>query len=165
MNTRPSVLLSVGLLAFGLAGCTTGEANTTPDSGMEAPASEAMPEAMSGDHMMASPEGDGPRMATSTGGSHVTLVVTPNHVVAGPMSLEISVHSSDGSAIASSVDLASPSMPMHGVVRYPVTDGKVDFEIPMEGDWVVYVNLDGTGNDAAEFVFQVAPNSEGGHVH
>lgn len=163
----------MGWLAFGLAGCTTGEANTTPDSGMEALASEAMPgamsetmsETMSGDHMMASAEDAGPRMATSSGGSHVTLSVSPHPVVAGPLSLEISVHSSDDSVVPSSVDLVSPSMPMHGVVRYPVTDGTVDIEIPMEGDWVVYVNLDGTGNDTAEFVFQVAPNSEGGHNH
>ncbi len=58
-----------------------------------------------------------------------------------------------------SADLVSPSMPSHGITRYaavPAEDGSylVETEIPMQGDWVLYVNLD-DGGDSAEFPFEV----------
>jgi len=57
-----------------------------------------------------------------------------------------------------SVDLVSPAMPMHGIARYAVralgTDWIADLDIPMEGEWSVYVNFD-DGTDAAEFRFVV----------
>ncbi|MDT8341354.1 MAG: hypothetical protein RQ751_07555 [Longimicrobiales bacterium] len=59
------------------------------------------------------------------------------------------------------VDFVSPTMPMHGVARLAPTrtdSGVVlNLDIPMEGSWAVYVNLDGTGADAAEFLFEVPP--------
>jgi len=138
------------------------------DSGMEAATSTAVSgnaAEASGDASENAPGASGPWMAESTGGSHVTLSVATDRLAVGPQSLEISVHSPDGAATPYSVDLVSPSMPMHGVVRYPVADGQVELTIPMEGDWAVYVNLDGTGDDTAEFVLQVAPDGEGGHQH
>ena len=161
MNTTHTALLSAGLLALGLAACTAGEANTTSDSSVAADVAAAV----SGDAPANALEAFGPWMAESTGGSHVTLSVATDRLAVGPQSVEISVHSPDGAAAPYSVDLVSPSMPMHGVVRYPVAEGQVELTIPMEGDWAVYVNLDGTGDDTAEFVFQVAPDGEGGHQH
>jgi hypothetical protein len=65
----------------------------------------------------------------------------------------------DGASVRSA-DLVSPTMPTHGIVRVPATahpEGGyiVDTDIPMEGAWVLYVNLD-DGEDFAEFPFQVA---------
>jgi hypothetical protein len=68
---------------------------------------------------------------------------------------------------ALTADLVSPSMPMHGIVRVAleVEDGSagavVPLDIPMEGEWALYVNVDGIGADAAEFLFDVAPGPDG----
>ncbi len=68
-----------------------------------------------------------------------------------------------------SVDLVSSSMPLHGVMRFPVEEAGdatylAHLAIPMEGRWMLYVNLD-EGADAAEFHFEVAPAPAGGHHH
>jgi hypothetical protein len=60
-----------------------------------------------------------------------------------------------------SVDLVSPTMPMHGIQRFPVRrqapgEYLIEVPIPMEGLWSLYVNLD-EGSDAAEFSFEVEP--------
>jgi hypothetical protein len=56
---------------------------------------------------------------------------------------------------AISVDLLSPTMPAHGIVRYPVVEGSVTLDLPMAGRWAIYVNLDAIGENTAEFVFDV----------
>jgi hypothetical protein len=66
-----------------------------------------------------------------------------------------------------SVDLVSPAMPLHGVVRFPVEEaGPYSYlagvHIPMDGRWALYVNFD-DGSDAAEFLFDVAPSPAGAH--
>lgn len=70
-----------------------------------------------------------------------------------------------------SVDVVAPQMPMHGVVRRIVEwDGEhwsVQVEIPMPGEWVLYVNFD-EGSDAAAFPFVVADEESAslvGHHH
>jgi hypothetical protein len=84
------------------------------------------------------------------------------------VSLAIQVHSADGEAQARSVDLISPTMPAHGIVRSPVqgtpdTGYSVAIDIPMEGTWAIYVNLDEVGGDAAEFIFKAGALGGSGH--
>lgn len=58
------------------------------------------------------------------------------------------------------VDLASPTKPIHGITRFPTRQtGPGQYvtvvELPMEGRWNLYVNLNADGTDAAEFEFEV----------
>jgi len=92
----------------------------------------------------------------SSSGFTVRLSPRPNPPVAGRVRFLIA---ETGEGRPTSVDLVSPTMPMHGVVRFPVIsseEGRVaDVEIPMEGDWALYVNFD-DGVGAAEVRFTVA---------
>jgi hypothetical protein len=59
-----------------------------------------------------------------------------------------------------SADLVSPTMANHGITRYAprretTGDFLIDADIPMAGDWVLYVNLD-EGQNAAAFSFEVS---------
>lgn len=110
-------------------------------------------------------QGEGPWTATATGGANVTLSSGNAPFISGSVDLEISVHVPDGHATPKSVDLISPTMPVHGIVRYGVSDGVATIDIPMEGRWALYVNLDESGSDSAEFLFDVAPGEGGGHAH
>lgn len=89
-------------------------------------------------------------------GIPVTVAAEPDPPVPGPVRFELTV---PRGARPLSVDLVSPAMPVHGVVRFPVaiTDGVVvaDVDVPMEGHWALYVNFD-DGSDAAEIRFAVA---------
>lgn len=108
---------------------------------------------------------DGRSSAVSSGGSRVALRVEPFPVETGPVSFLVELP--DAYEGTPTLDLVSPSMPMHGVVRYEASRAggfwTFETEIPMEGDWLAYVNLD-AGTDAAEFAFEVAAG-EGGHDH
>ena len=108
----------------------------------------------------------GPWTVTADDGSHVTLTTSAEAALQpGAVTFSISVHSTDGKRSPRSVDLVSPSMPLHGVLRHDVTDGKVDIDIPMAGRWAIYVNLDETGATTAEFQFDVPAGDTGGHNH
>ncbi len=72
--------------------------------------------------------------------------------------------SADGTASPRSLDLVSPEMPIHGLVRREVVDGWVDIDLPMEGRWTVYVNLDEAGATTSEFRFDVPSGEAGGHM-
>lgn len=104
--------------------------------------------------------------ASSSGGTAVTLALPDGPVQSGPVKLVFEVDRSGAAPI--SVDLVSPTMPIHGVVRSPVEPmgaGRYGstVDVPMEGRWAVYVNLDETGLDAAQFAFDVGPESDGSH--
>jgi hypothetical protein len=135
----------------------------------EVSAPEATPEGMDHSaHMpgdMAVLEGDGPWTQTSTLGSHVTLTLGPAPFSAGPIAVGVSVHAMTEGAAVTSIDLVSPTMPMHGIVRVPVTDGEAHMVLPMEGAWALYVNLDAAGSDSAEFLFAVTAGAlpDGSH--
>ena len=108
---------------------------------------------------------EGPWTVTGSDGSHVTLSNPNGSIGIGPLALEISVHSLDDSVSPYSVDLVSPTMPMHGLVRTRVEEGRVEIDIPMEGRWSIYVNLDEAGREVAEFQLDIAAGASGGHVH
>jgi len=140
-----------------LAACSTGDAGETPASSADGQA-EREPAATT----------PGTWTATSPRGTGVTLRAEPTPLTAGPVRFEIlSPHAPDGPL---TVDLVSPSMPMHGIRRHEAValeNGAwvVEVETPMEGSWALYVNLD-HGADAAEFLFEAAPGEEGsGHHH
>jgi hypothetical protein len=108
-----------------------------------------------------------PWAATSSGGVAVRAMPDPDPPAIGAVVFTVEA---DGSTPLS-VDLVSPSMPMHGVIRYPLepTANRLaaTVQIPMEGDWVLYVNFDETGAHAAELPFQVDGPTDGGadHLH
>lgn len=135
-----------------LAACSTGDAEETPAGSVDAPP-EPAPAA-------ATPDG---WTATSPRGTEVTVRAEPTPLTAGPVRFEIlSPNAPDGPL---TVDLVSPSMPMHGIRRYEAVGLEngtwvVEAEIPMEGRWGLYVNLD-HGAEAAEFLFEAAPGEEG----
>ncbi len=68
------------------------------------------------------------------------------------------------------VDLVSPDMPMHGITRFDSEalspeEYTVEMDVPMEGRWLVYVNLD-IGVNAASFEFRIPESGEDGrHEH
>jgi len=100
----------------------------------------------------------------SSGGTPVT-VTTPNVPVRlGPLSLNIAIQSDSPEPLPVSVDLFSPEMPMHGIRRFDAeavspTEYTVNVEIPMEGRWLLYVNLD-AGVNAASLELDVPPPEE-----
>lgn len=102
----------------------------------------------------------------SPSGMAVTVATEPDPPAPGHVRFKLAV---TAGGQPHSVDLVSPTMPMHGVVRFPVAiaDGAVfaDVEIPMDGEWTLYVNFD-DGADAAEFRFTVAAaDSAATHHH
>jgi hypothetical protein len=105
----------------------------------------------------------GPWTVTATDGSLVTLTASSETLRPGPVTFGISVGSADGTTSPRSLDLVSPEMPIHGLLRREVVDGRVDIDLPMEGRWTVYVNLDDTGATTAEFRFNVPSGEAGGH--
>lgn len=149
-----------------LAGCTVSEGRESdplPDGEPTGDASAA-PDART-------TAGDGVLQARSSGGTEITLLrLRPEAgpLVAGPTRWRIETSGAPRNR-PPTVDLVSPEMPMHGIVRFTASaaeDGawEVDTPIPMEGRWVLYVNLD-EGADAAEFALDVAPGDGGGHDH
>ncbi|MCI0433293.1 MAG: hypothetical protein L0271_06560 [Gemmatimonadetes bacterium] len=109
------------------------------------------------------------RESMSGSGAVVRFRPQPDPPVPGPVRLYFSVHDSSGRA-PRSVDLVSPGMPMHGVTRRDVTAAGeawiADIEVPMAGEWSIYLNFD-DGTDAVEFRFAVgeASSSSQSHTH
>jgi len=96
--------------------------------------------------------------ASSTSGASVTLR-TPNPLEPGSTSIDIRLVDGPAEVLPITLDLVSPDMPMHGVVRFDahaVSPGsyRASVELPMEGYWELYVNLD-YGADAALFELDV----------
>lgn len=111
--------------------------------------------------------GAGPYTATSSGGTEVTI--TAVGIDGAPLradTIRWRIEAGDAPENAPlTVDVVSPEMPMHGVVRYAAEAlgggaWSVETPIPMEGRWILYVNLD-SGVDAAEFPVDVAPSGDG----
>ncbi|MFW6079765.1 MAG: hypothetical protein ACODAE_09095 [Gemmatimonadota bacterium] len=168
-------------VAVGLMGVAVGVA-----AGCDAEGADADPRgsAESGGARVA----DGPRetdesalgageWATRTvGGVPIRVRADQTPLRPGPVHFRIEVPSTAADTASFSADLVSPTMPMHGVQRYPVERTQAgeyvaEVEIPMAGEWMLYVNLD-IGADAARFEFTVpasdttATHDMGeGHVH
>ncbi|MCZ6825587.1 MAG: hypothetical protein O7E50_07880 [Gemmatimonadetes bacterium] len=105
----------------------------------------------------------------SSGGTLVTVTTSNVPVCLGPLSLNIVIRSDSPEPLPVSVDLVSPEMPMHGIRRFDAeaispTQYTVNLEIPMEGRWLLYVNLD-AGVNAASFELHVPPPEEAESVH
>ena len=106
----------------------------------------------------------------STSGTTVTLAVDAAPIRPGRVRLDIVLGPSPAEVLPLTLDLASPEMPMHGVVRFGAEASdpgryQAVVDIPMEGYWEVYVNLD-YGADAAVFEWEVEPpEGGGGHQH
>ncbi len=105
----------------------------------------------------------GPWTTQSTDGTRVTLSAEPAPPSAGPVKLIVAVDAAASEARPVSVDLVSPTMPLHGVVRYDLVEGEAGIHVPMEGRWALHVNLDEIGTNSAEFLFDVEPS--GGSAH
>jgi len=105
--------------------------------------------------------------ARSLSGTAVRVAPEPDPPVVGRLRLVLTV---EGAVQPSSVDLVSPTMPMHGVVRVPVVNGErgpvADIDVPMEGDWALYVNFaDGTETDGIPFTVAAADSVVMEHHH
>jgi len=94
----------------------------------------------------------------------------PDPLTAGATRFRITIEDGSGD-ITPTADLVSPTMPVHGISRYPLRPGDtpdhwvLELEIPMEGRWTLYVNLD-DGADAAPFEFDVAAaDGMAAHAH
>lgn len=101
----------------------------------------------------------------SSSGTEVTLSLHPDPPAPGPLRLDFTLPMEGMPPAGPSVDVVAPRMPAHGIVRYPMAtlDGdRVSFEvdIPMEGLWAIYLNLD-HGSDAAAFEVQVEGDTSG----
>lgn len=144
------------LLVLAGVACTPGAA----DEALPAGDAAEPPDMVSGD----------PWTAASTSGVDVTLSADPLPLRPGPVRLEIALGQEPAAALPLSLDLVSPEMPMHGIVRYETEASSTRryeavVDIPMEGLWELYVNLD-YGADAAVFELNVpAPESSTGHEH
>jgi len=96
------------------------------------------------------------------------VVTTENPPVRpGPISLHIQVQNPGPEALPVSVDVVAPDMPMHGITRFDAEaisaeEYLVEMELPMEGRWLVYVNLD-IGVNAASFEVDVPPSEGASH--
>ncbi|MGI8843569.1 MAG: hypothetical protein ACR2HZ_07715 [Gemmatimonadaceae bacterium] len=114
-----------------------------------------------------------PWVGWTPGGIEVSVAPDTTPVSIG--SVEFQIRIAGGSAPGSrvTVDLASPTMPMHGITRFPAARAAPGtfhsrVIIPMEGEWIVAVNV---GNDleTAEVAFRVERPSdagaESGHAH
>lgn len=99
--------------------------------------------------------------AASTSGTGVTVSADPVPLRPGPLRLSIELDPEPSEPFPVTVDLVAPEMPMHGVLRYDAESVSPNayvatVEVPMEGFWELYVNLD-FGADAAVFELEVAP--------
>ncbi len=105
--------------------------------------------------------------ARTASGLTVRMRTVPAPPAAGPLRVLIHV---DGPAPRAplTVDLVSPSMPVHGVTRYALGPAgeawAADIEIPMDGGWSVYVNFD-DGSDAVELRFVAGDPASRTHPH
>lgn len=107
------------------------------------------------------------REAVTPSGVVVRVRTDPEPPATGPIRVFITV-AGPVDRTPRSVDLVSPTMPMHGVTRFAIeaagTDWIADLEIPMEGEWSLYVNFD-DGTDAAEIRFAVGEAQAQSHTH
>jgi hypothetical protein len=106
--------------------------------------------------------------ATSSAGTVVRVSPDTLPLRAGNHRFEVVLEPAPAPQEEVSIDLIAPSMLSHGVLRFPgrrLEEGRFEVrtEIPMEGEWLLYVNV-GDGVEAAEFALVVTP-AESGPMH
>lgn len=153
MNTTTWVAAAATLIFA--AGCGS------PEEMASAPMQHAA-DAQAGD-ALGTITGAGPWTVQATDGSKVTLTRAAPDWPIGSVEVRAVIETSEGDRWPHSADLVSPTMPMHGLVRYEVSEGTVELDIPMEGRWALYVNVDGSGVNTAEFVFDVGRDADSQH--
>lgn len=108
---------------------------------------------------------DEPRALNARSPSGTLVRLRPEEVPlrAGTNRFQVALEGSRPADRPVTVDLVSPTMPTHGIARYAAAPAgeaySVEVTIPMEGRWLLYVNLD-HGDDAAAFDLDVAPAEE-----
>lgn len=165
-------LAVLALTVAGISGCTVSDASggrAVEDGAVaEAPGMDA-PDAKT-PHPTREQPGLGASRSRTPGG--VEVVLRRADPATGPLEagpVRWTIETSASPERPPTVDLVSPEMPMHGIMRYTASasdDGawEVEVPIPMEGRWMLYVNLD-DGAEAAEFTLDVAPGAGGAHDH
>lgn len=99
-------------------------------------------------------------------GTEVSLLWVTGEQQIGANPIEVRI---PGQTTAPILDLLSPEMPMHGVLRYTaelVAPGlfSATIDVPMEGTWALYVDLDG-GKEVAEYAFTVQADTNAEPMH
>lgn len=148
-------VLIAGLSVALAAGCSGGGSRVSASGASSATEDSA---ATAGEWLARAPRGGVVRVKADTGS------LRP-----GRVELAISIDEPGADSLPVTVDLASPTMPMHGIKRFPARRvGRGRFvatvEIPMEGSWALYVNLD-DGTEAAQFEFDVPGPDSVAHGH
>lgn len=95
-------------------------------------------------------------------GGRVSISLPEGEIRAGDLTVTIVVDGLSAGQRPHSVDVMSPTMPMHGVLRIPVEETApgtfvATAPIAMEGRWALFVNLDEDGAESAEFQFDALP--------
>lgn len=118
----------------------------------------------------------GERVTRTDGGREVAFTIHPDPPRAGELDVEFRFDDAPSDPSSVIVDVLSPEMAAHGIVRFPVEaaeDGRFTsrIEIPMEGVWEVWIEL-GREQETASFRFRVDPGEDGpvhagheGHEH
>ncbi len=107
-----------------------------------------------------------PPAVVTNGGVRISLDLPWGEIRAGDLTVIIRADGVSEDVYPRSVDVMSPTMPMHGVTRVPATEASqgtfiATTAIPMSGRWALFVNLDEGGSQTAEFHFDVLPADEG----
>ncbi len=144
------IVLAVGLLLAACGSPDGEEAGVDGDDDAAASAVEVASEPF---------EETGRWVGETSTGTPVT-VTTPNLPVRpGPLTLYIEVSNPGEEVLPVTVDLVAPEMPMHGITRFDAEASSpeeytVEMDVPMDGRWLVYVNLD-IGVNAASFEIRI----------
>jgi len=107
-----------------------------------------------------------PAPVATDGGVRISLDLPGGEIRAGNLTVTIRAEDVSDSLYPRSMDVMSPTMPMHGVARVPVTETSpgtftATASIPMSGRWALFINLDEDGTQSAEFQFDVLPANAG----
>ena len=143
----------VSAVGFAVAACGS------PD-GREAGADEEDDAAVSAVEGASGPFEETGRWVGETSTGTPVTVTTPNPPVRpGPLTLHIDVVNPGDETLPVTVDLVAPEMPMHGIMRFDADASSperytVELEVPMDGRWLIYVNLD-IGVNAASFEIRI----------
>lgn len=110
-------------------------------------------------------------LAHTPGGVGVQLDPAPASLDTGMATLRIALDPAPDDGTPVTIDLASPTMPSHGIRRVEAARTasgryRATLHVPMAGAWALYVNV-GSDAEAAEFLFDVAgdPSAHGHAAH
>jgi len=137
------------------AGCRTGEAPVSDVANAPTESRVAGSEA--------APASSG--SVVTGGGVRVSLEFPDDEIHAGDLNVIIRAEGVSANLYPRSVDVMSPTMPLHGVARVSLEELSpgtftATASLPMAGRWALFVNLDEVGAESAEFQFDALPENE-----